>query len=85
MRKNARLGRFYLDADFVENDEKVLPRIMAVCRIYRAEHFLYRNVIEYQAESEYFDIAEPEIEVPKYQWLDTVVNGDIRLSVERVG
>lgn len=72
---------FTLDADFVSNDKKTLPFIMASCRIYRAEYLYHRNSIEYKAESEFFDVVEEGCKIPEYVWQ---VDGDGALTVERV-
>lgn len=63
-----RLGRFYLPGNLVERAAPEVTRIMGMCSIYRAEHMLWQNEVEYIAACFRFrEVAEGEI-TPLYQW-----------------
>ena len=66
-----RIGRFSLPSDSVRASTPDVTRIMGACSIFRAEHMLACDRVDYMASSFRFrEIQEGEI-APEYQWYFT--------------
>lgn len=66
-----RYGKFSLPAKWVRISSPEITRIMGACSIFRAEHMLISDRVEYMAHSFRFrEIEEGEI-APEYQWFFT--------------
>lgn len=67
-----RLGRFKISTHYVLTRAPIVTRIMGLCAIYRAEHLLAEDVIEYWASCARFELLSPNVIIPEYVWIVTV-------------
>ena len=66
-----RYGRFALHTEWVREYRSELLRVMGKCAVFRAEHLLHLDQIEYMAACDHFrQLNEGEV-VPEYRWIFT--------------
>lgn len=76
-----RFGRFTAPASWAHEFRTELKRVMGLCVVFRAEHMLYSDQIEYLAASEHFRHVPRGEVCPEYRWIFTDEGG---ISCEEV-
>lgn len=85
MFEDRRLGKFSIDVEVMNDRPDVVKALMGQCIVLRAEHLLASNVVEYVAQCDEFDEAEPGLVVPTYNIEITETDTEMVLDWKRVG
>jgi len=71
-----RVGKFTIPAQWVAEMRPEVTRVMGMCGVIRAEHFMHTNEVEYWAYCYRFrEVSLGEV-TPTYRWLFTA-EGDV--------